>query len=371
VPVPIYAYNAAGGYDTNGNVLGYTDTVMGQWSFAYDQLNRLTTASNGLATLPGTPLPPASNSAPNLCWAYDAFGNRLNQATSDQAFTASNAGCNTSGTLPANTWSHFNSQNQTTTTNAAEIGTLYYDAAGDVGGFGNNQDALYDAEGRICEIFSPSTGWIAYVYDAAGNRVAKGTATVGWSCDISTNGFTQSTEYVVGASGDQLTEMDWGQWAHTNIYAGGRLIGTYDGSASSPTLHFHFDDPLGTRRAQASASGVMEAEYQSLPYGDGYSASGTATDPTENHFTGKERDAESGNDYFLARYYNSATGRFLSPDWSVKVEPVPYAHMDNPQSLNLYSYVQNNPLASRTLMGMDVRQIAAIRQRQPSLRRRW
>jgi RHS repeat-associated protein len=63
--------------------------------------------------------------------------------------------------------------------------------------------------------------------------------------------------------------------------------------------------------------------------------------------TGKERDTESGNDYFGARYYNSATGRFLSPDWSAKAEPVPYAKLDDPQSLNLYSYVRNNPM-SRT-----------------------
>ncbi len=40
-------------------------------------------------------------------------------------------------------------------------------------------------------------------------------------------------------------------------------------------------------------------------------------------------------------------GRFMSPDWSVKAEPVPYAKLDNPQSLNLYAYVGNNPL-SRT-----------------------
>jgi len=38
-------------------------------------------------------------------------------------------------------------------------------------------------------------------------------------------------------------------------------------------------------------------------------------------------------------------GRFLSPDWSAKAEPVPYAKLDNPQSLNLYSYVWNNPLS--------------------------
>jgi RHS repeat-associated protein len=60
--------------------------------------------------------------------------------------------------------------------------------------------------------------------------------------------------------------------------------------------------------------------------------------------TGKERDAESGNDYFGARYYASAMGRFMSPDWSAKVMPVPYAKLDDPQSLNLYAYVGNNPL---------------------------
>lgn len=61
--------------------------------------------------------------------------------------------------------------------------------------------------------------------------------------------------------------------------------------------------------------------------------------------TGKERDTESGNDYFGARYYSSNMGRFLSPDWSAKIMPVPYVKLDNPQSLNLYSYVWNNPLS--------------------------
>lgn len=68
-------------------------------------------------------------------------------------------------------------------------------------------------------------------------------------------------------------------------------------------------------------------------------------------FTGKERDSESGNDYFGARYYASSMGRFLSPDWSAKAEPVPYAKLDDPQSLNLYSYVRNNPLSRRDLDG--------------------
>jgi RHS repeat-associated protein len=60
-------------------------------------------------------------------------------------------------------------------------------------------------------------------------------------------------------------------------------------------------------------------------------------------FTGKERDSESGLDEFGARYYSSSIGRFMIPDWAAAPTAVPYAHYGNPQSLNLYSYVENNP----------------------------
>ncbi len=61
-------------------------------------------------------------------------------------------------------------------------------------------------------------------------------------------------------------------------------------------------------------------------------------------FTGKERDAETGLDYFGARYFSGAQGRFTSPDWSAKPQAVPYADLTDPQTLNLYGYVRNNPL---------------------------
>ena len=66
-------------------------------------------------------------------------------------------------------------------------------------------------------------------------------------------------------------------------------------------------------------------------------------------FTGKERDAESGNDYFGARYYASTMGRFLSPDPS----GLYYANPTNPQSLNLYTYGLNNPLVNTDPFGLD------------------
>jgi RHS repeat-associated protein len=55
--------------------------------------------------------------------------------------------------------------------------------------------------------------------------------------------------------------------------------------------------------------------------------------------TGKERDAETGLDYFGARYVSSAQGRFTSPD-----APFADQHVEDPQSWNLYAYVRNNPL---------------------------
>ena len=63
-----------------------------------------------------------------------------------------------------------------------------------------------------------------------------------------------------------------------------------------------------------------------------------------SHFTGKERDLESGLDYFGARYYASNMGRFMSPDWSSTPAAIPFADPADPQSLNQYSYVKNNPL---------------------------
>jgi RHS repeat-associated protein len=206
-----------------------------------------------------------------------------------------------------------------------------YDASGDVTNDGNNQ-YLYDGEGRICAVAStPMPGMTAmtgYLYDADGTRVAKGTISK-WSCDPTANGFTTTNDYILGPGGEQVTEMGMGgtqngstttglTWQHTNVWAAGKLLGTYDNDG----LHFYLDDPLGTRRAQTDYAGVLEQTCSSLPFGDALSCTGgNLQAPTEHHFTGKERDTESGNDYFGARYYASSMGRWLSPDWSATPDP--------------------------------------------------
>jgi len=105
-------------------------------------------------------------------------------------------------------------------------------------------------------------------------------------------------------------------------------------------LHFHLTDPLGTRRVRTDYAGVVEQTCQSLPFGSGLSCTNSSQYPTEHHFTGKERDTESGNDYFGARYYASSMGRFMSPD---PLENV-VADVSTPQSWDAYSYVLGNPL---------------------------
>ncbi|MGD0860009.1 MAG: RHS repeat-associated core domain-containing protein [Terracidiphilus sp.] len=166
------------------------------------------------------------------------------------------------------------------------------------------------------------------------------------------NGFTLTTSWVLGQGGEQVTELAvsgaTSTWVHTNVFAGGKLLATYHDSDT----YFALSDWLGTKRAEITPDGKYSSFF-SLPYGDGIPTSGTAVDATEHHYTGKERDTESGNDYFGARYYASSMGRFMSPDWDSKPRAVPYADLANPQSLNLYSYVLNNPLSKADPNGHD------------------
>ncbi len=324
-----YQYNipAAGGFDGVGNLLSVADSVLGTWSYTSDHLNRLLT---------GTALAGPYSSV-GLSWAYDGFGNRWGQAVS---------GSPSSGMPFPQPWT----ASPDSTANDNRIGSTSmsssgwtYDNAGNVTFDGNNSYA-YDAEERLCAVESTLTGgpsYTGYLYDGDGNRIAKGSIN-GLNCNLSNNGFTLQSSYVRNAGGQEGEWNGAGAWVHTNVFAGGALLATY--SSVGNDTYFAFQDWLGTKRAEISPDGCLEA-WASLPYGDDLTPSGNCPDATEHHFTGKERDTESGNDYFPARYYASSMGRWMSPDWGPAAMPVPYANLENPQSLNLYSYVLNNPLS--------------------------
>ena len=190
-----------------------------------------------------------------------------------------------------------------------------------------------------------------YIYGAEGHRVAQGTITPAapgqlLSCNLSTNGIRAGCpiQAALGLSGDGdaalrgervRTETDGnGNWQHTNVYAGSELLATYDAAG----LHFYLADPLGTRRVQLNSAGQVEGTDASLPYGDGF-AQTASDDPTTQHYAQLSFDAETGLDHAEARQYAPWMGRWTAPD--------PYNDsydLANPQSLNRYAYVNNNPL---------------------------
>jgi RHS repeat-associated protein len=134
-------------------------------------------------------------------------------------------------------------------------------------------------------------------------------------------------------------------------------------------------DHLGSTRVVTKADGSVKARYDYLPFGEevastvggrsGIAGYGSA-DSTRQKFTSKERDNESGLDYFLARYYSSAQGRFTSPD------PLIYAatRPGDPQQFNLYAYVRDNPLKFTDPDGKDLNVVAATQQDREDTERR-
>jgi RHS repeat-associated protein len=214
---------------------------------------------------------------------------------------------------------------------------LVYDAAGNVIQDNFGTQYTYDGEGRLA-----TAGAWTYSYDGDGNRVLK------------TAGGSTGNTYWYGPDGTLTDKQSvslnptygWPGELERYFYLNGRLFLR----AGFPYASYYvISDQLGSTRVSIDSRWDPTTNAYPPIYTDTYPFGGYVSasqpPPIDQSFTGKERDSESGNDYFGARYYASSMGRFLSPDWSAKIMPVPYAKLDNPQSLNLYSYVWNNPLS--------------------------
>ena len=92
------------------------------------------------------------------------------------------------------------------------------------------------------------------------------------------------------------------------------------------------------------------ASFSSLPWGDGYTANILLTGGGQDneHFAGLEHDAESDTEHAQFRNYASAQGRWLAPDSSLGSYD-----LINPQSMNRYAYVLNNPLSLIDPSGLE------------------
>jgi RHS repeat-associated protein len=295
----------------NGNVFQVIDNVDSTRSaaFAYDALNRVAQA-NTINTTSGN------------CWGevytIDTWGNLTNVAG------VSSMGNCWHETLMAAPASNLN-----------QLNGYCYDAAGNLSLTGAcPQGSLtptwaYDSENRL-----RSTAGYTYSYDADGVRVEKSNGSSG-------------TMYWTGPGGEYLTETDLtGTINEEYIFFAGQRIARVD--RPSGTVHYYFSDHLGSTSVITDPKGNVQEHEYFYPYGGIVATVGS--DSNHYEFTGKERDGESGLDYFEARHYGSSLGRFMQAD------PL-YIEMNrlaDPQLLNLYSYVRNNPLSLTDPTGMLV-----------------
>jgi RHS repeat-associated protein len=286
----------------NGNILEEDMTTPGvsglKQTFTYDALNRLATATE-------------KNSGGTTTWSetygYDIYGNRWVSATTP-------AGLETAFTPTAS--SNFNSSNRLLNNGAL------YDLSGNqttIGGYTNT----FDAESRLATSTLNSIT-ATYSYDGEGRRVQRVASGV-------------TTQYVYDAQGQLAAEF----------------------SSQAPTVtgtEYLITDDLGSTRMVTNATGGCLGLHDYLPFGEdtintlgGRTGCYGTSDGVAEKFTGKERDAETGLDYFGARYMSSAQGRFTSPD------PVfaSAAHLTDPQMWNEYAYVRNNPLKLTDPTGLD------------------
>ena len=269
-------------YDNTGNMTGITDVLnTGSRSFTYDALNRLTSGT-------GTFGPSQSQVTHN--YVYDAIGNILEKA--------------------GITYSYTDASHPFAVTSTSDGKTYTYDANGNMlTGAGRTME--WDVDNRLSSV-SASGGTALMSYDYTGIRVKKD----------SPSGITTFPFSGYEDAGGIITKY---------IKIGNEIVGASKGGEKL----FYHNDHLGGVNVITDiwAARVQLVEYD--PWGKVSREEGTS-DPSRR-FTGQQLDPESGLYYYGGRYYDPELGRFISPDPFV-------GQPSDPQNLNRYSYVENNPV---------------------------
>jgi RHS repeat-associated protein len=298
--------------DNNGNVKSQqitvqqsnqTPLVLNQ-SYMYDSLNRLKSAEEK----------DASNvTVWKQTYTFDRYGNRnfdvANTTTLGQNFNA-----NISNPT-------VNVANNRFTTGQGYV----YDLSGNIIQDAEGRSFVYDAENKQKSVSSASNPNIGtYFFDGDGKRVKK----------ISP---TETTIFVYDA--------------------GGKLVAEYSTQqADTPKINYTTNDHLGSPRITTDQNGQVISRTDYQPYGEEIASTQrtanlgyTVQDSVKQGFTGYIKDDETGLDYAQARMYKNSLGRFTGVDAILMKED----RLRDPQQINLYGYVRNNPLAFVDPTGLD------------------
>ncbi|MBZ5610117.1 MAG: RHS repeat-associated core domain-containing protein [Acidobacteriia bacterium] len=293
----------------NGKVSSVSDALSGETvTYQYDSLNRLISAAGSGWT---------------QTQSYDGFGNLTGRVGTGTAQS-------TSMSTPADA-----------TTN--RLSGYSYDANGNQLSTGN----VFDAENRLA-FANISGGMVEYFYDAQNKRIWQGSCTQGGNCQqgvVSTDTVT-----LFGVDGRLVATYQWSAaWTNTQNQV------TITFQASARRAYF------GGKLVSQSQSGVMLSAVQDrlgsvgryYPYGEERNAPPLPNDQVK--FATYTRDSGTGLDYADQRYYASTFGRFMTPD--------PYwgsASLKNPQSLNRFAYVLDDPVNNGDPLGLCAAMLAGI-----------
>jgi RHS repeat-associated protein len=131
-------------------------------------------------------------------------------------------------------------------------------------------------------------------------------------------------------------------------------------TAPEERFRYYHHDHLGSSSVMTDASGVLVEETAFYPFGVPRHEHRLRQVEEAYKFTQKERDRESGLYYFEARYLAAGLARFATqdpkyanPDALAKADAAEF--LSDPQEINTYAYVRNNPLKFVDPMGLEVR----------------
>ena len=205
----------------------------------------------------------------------------------------------------------------------------------------NEYEYIYDCENRLTEAKESDQTVAEYAYDYQGRRIAK-------TVDSNT------TKYCY--DGDQvIAEYENGALVRKFIYGPGidEPICMIDVAHSNDVYYYHFDG-LGSVVALSDVNSEIVETYSYDVFGE---PNTTSTIGNPYYFTGRRYDTETDLYYYRARYYDHVTGRFL------QVDPLGYE-----DSMNLYSYVGNNPVSWLDPLGLKKDDIESKKRRINQLR---